>query len=55
MWSARNVTQRPIQAFPGSARVTRAGERVPAIANFLKALIALEELTFQEKFVSAGR
>ena len=47
MSSALNVTQRRIRAFPGSARVTRAGERVLAIANFLKALTALEEPTFK--------
>ena len=47
MSSAVNVTQRRIRAFPGSARVTRAGERVLAIANFLKALTALEELSFK--------
>jgi hypothetical protein len=45
--SARNVTQRPIRGFPGSARVTRAGERVLAIANFVKALTALEERPFK--------
>src|SRR6266513_5578589 len=45
-----NVTQRRIRAFRGSARVTRAGERVLAIANFLKALAALEELTFKRSW-----
>ncbi len=50
MSSAVNVTQRRIRAFPGSARVTRAGERVLAIANFLKALTALEEPTFKRSW-----
>jgi hypothetical protein len=39
----------------GSARVSRVGERVPAIADFFGALFLVVQNEIQEKFVSARR
>ncbi len=50
-----NVTQQLMRGFLGSARVSRAGERVPAIANFLKNACCSRAATLQKKFVSARR